>query len=168
MIKFIKALFLVLKIGPEKVLELIQTDPLTGLFNRRGFQEKVLIEVARVNRKKSRFLLVYLDLDDLKKINDLHGHHKGDEAIITFAITVKENLRLMDFAARVGGDEFLVVFSETTEESETAILKRLRDEIKNASIGSCHYDGSESIEEVLLSAERRMRRNKKERKKGRV
>ena len=167
MIKFIKALFLVLKIGPEKVLELIQTDPLTGLLNRRGFEERISVEVARVNRKKSRFLVIYLDLDDLKKINDLHGHHKGDEAIITLAKTLKENIRRTDFAARVGGDEFLVVFSETTEKTEKAILKRLRDEI-SASIGNCHYDGSESIEEVLLSAERRMREDKKERKKGRV
>ena len=108
MMKFIKAFFLVLQIGPEKVLRLQEesiTDPLTGLLNRRGFYERLRIEKSRSDRYGHSFLLAYLDLDNLKKINDTLGHHEGDKALISLAETVKKNIRSTDFAGRLGGDE---------------------------------------------------------------
>lgn len=172
MIKFIKALSLVLKMGPDKILKLQEesrTDSLTGLLNRRGFRERLEIEKVRSDRYGHRFMLVYLDLDDLKKINDLQGHHEGDRALVSLAEVIKRNCRFTDFAGRLGGDEFAIVFSETEEKDDKMILERLGFEVGNASIGHSHYcGGSISVDGVVRHAETMMREAKKGRKaKGR-
>ena len=172
MIRFIRALFLVLKLGPERILRLEEEsriDPLTGLLNRRGFLEKLELEKARSDRYGHGFLLVYLDLDDLKEINDLRGHDEGDRALISLAARVKKSCRQNDFGARLGGDEFAIVFVEV-KGSGDGILGRLSMEAKNASIGSYHYYPSSlsvSVDEILRLAEGEMREEKKRRKVGR-
>ncbi len=172
-IKFVKAVSIVLRIGSDKVLELQEesrTDPLTGLFNRRGFQERIDIEKKRSDRYGHRFLIAYIDMDNLKEINDLQGHHKGDDAIIELSEVIKRNCRSTDFAARLGGDEFVVVFSETSEGDECAIMERLESESGNVSIGYHHYrSNGPPIEGAMRMAETMMREEKKRRKaKGRV
>ena len=139
--RFIKAFLLVLKLGPDRILELereARTDPLTGLLNRRGFLERLKLEIARSDRYDHQFLVVYLDLDGLKEVNDLQGHEEGDRALVSLATTIKKSCRQNDFAARLGGDEFAVVFVETRGRIDEP-LKRMSMEAKNASIGYYRY-----------------------------
>jgi GGDEF domain-containing protein len=94
MINFFKALIVVSREGPEKIEKLkeeAKTDFLTGLLNRRGFQERIEIEKERSERYGHPFLVVYIDMDNLKKINDSKGHHAGDEALISLAENIKKN-----------------------------------------------------------------------------
>ena len=170
MIKFIRALLLVLQMGPEKVLRLREesrTDPLTGLLNRRGFQERMTNEKARSDRYGHGFLVVYLDMDNLKVLNDTLGYHEGDRALKKLAQKIQGIIRSTDFAGRLGGDEFAIVFVET--ETTEGILKRLTTEVTGASIGHYHYRGDASVlvDDIISSAERSMKTNKKSRKAGR-
>ncbi len=170
-LKFIKAVLIVMKIGPDKIERLEReatTDPLTGLLNRRGFQEQLKIEKNRSNRYGHRFLVVYIDIDNLKAINDLQGHDHGDKLIISVTETIKRNCRSTDFAARVGGDEFIIIFTETGEDDAEVIVERLRFEADNVSIGYCqYYKDTISIDGVMRIAETKMREEKRRKAKGR-
>ena len=166
MLKFIKAVSIVLRLGPEKIERLEKdsiTDPLTGLLNRRGFQEHLTIEKERSERYGHSFLIVYVDMDNLKDINDSEGHEAGDKALTSLAKKIEENCRIMDFAARSGGDEFIVVFPETTEEEAEKIVERFR-KIENVSVGYCQYSSGITLEEATKKAEGRMYEEKRKKK----
>ena len=171
MLNFLRAVLLVLQMGPDKVLRLQEesvTDPLTGLLNRRGLRERLLVEKARSDRYRRSFLLVYMDLDGLKEINDTLGHHEGDKALVSLAEKIQKNIRATDFASRIGGDEFVIVFTETAEKK--GVLNRLLADVSGlASIGHYRYCGHEpvSLDEIVHLAESEMRENKKRRKAGR-
>lgn len=85
------------------------TDVLTGLYNRRYFEESVEKEVQRAKRQKTPFSVIGIDLDHLKQINDTYGHSYGDLAIKTIADILKSNARAIDVPARIGGEEFDVL-----------------------------------------------------------
>jgi len=115
----------------EKYRTLSLIDELTGLFNRRGFltfAEQQLSLHARMN--KSLYLL-YSDLDSMKWINDTYGHKEGDFALIIAAEILKKTFRASDVVARIGGDEFAVVFSPTDSDENhvKAIISRLRQNL---------------------------------------
>lgn len=166
-LKWIKAFLVVFKIGPERVLRLVEEtrrDYLTGLLNRRGFEESLGIEVERLKRYGKIFSVLYLDMDDLKLINDSQGHHMGDRAIIAIAKIIQDILRITDFAGRVGGDEFIIVLPETNEQGAMSVIKRIKEKASNISIGySSFYDGL-VVKEVIRTAESRMYKDKRERK----
>ncbi|MBN2703297.1 MAG: GGDEF domain-containing protein [Pontiellaceae bacterium] len=101
-------------------------DPLTGLYNRRYFDETLsdLIEIAtRYHRSLS---LVLIDLDDFKRINDTLGHDAGDIALCRFSALLRANARKADIVCRYGGDEFALLLPETKKESALRIVKRLK------------------------------------------
>lgn len=92
--------------------QLATTDDMTGLLNRRGFNEAFERELDRTNRRVSEGgLLIMIDLDNFKAINDTYGHAAGDEALKLVAETLKRQIRTMDVAARMGGDEFVLLFA---------------------------------------------------------
>lgn len=93
----------------EEVKSQAVTDGLTGLYNRRYFEEYLKKEVTRAMRQQQPFSIVGLDLDHLKQINDKYGHAYGDLAIKTVANVLKKNARSIDTAARMGGEEFNVI-----------------------------------------------------------
>jgi diguanylate cyclase (GGDEF)-like protein len=94
----------------EKIAD---TDYLTGLANRRQFERAFNMEIERVNRGKSRGgLLVMIDLDNFKQINDQHGHQAGDECLRLVADLLDDETRSLDVAARLGGDEFVLIFAD--------------------------------------------------------
>ena len=95
---------------------LAETDELTGLFNRRGFQRELHAAVAAARRYDERGVLVYVDLDGFKPVNDTYGHAAGDEVLRRVARTLNDNVRETDFVGRMGGDEFAVLLTRTTWE----------------------------------------------------
>lgn len=93
--------------------ELADTDPLTGVGNRRVFERRIQDELDRARRYDQVVTVALIDIDDFKRINDTHGHHAGDRVLRQLAALLKRELRTMDFVARIGGEEFVIVLPET-------------------------------------------------------
>jgi len=110
----------------SRVHALATTDALTGLANRRHMQDLLAEEVKRHRRLGHPLCVALLDLDHFKRINDLHGHQGGDEALRHFARTAREALREIDVLARWGGEEFLLMMPATSCEQAMSGLLRLR------------------------------------------
>lgn len=126
------------------------TDALTGLPNRRALLEELPRMWARAEREGRTVLLAFIDLDDFKPVNDLHGHHVGDQLLQTVARQLLGALRDSDFAARMGGDEFVMV-GTGPERSQTAsaVLYELQERLCQATqcdvshtLGLLHYAGA--------------------------
>lgn len=109
----------------RRIRRLARTDELTGLANRRLFDETVEREWGRARRFGRSLCLVYIDLDGFKAFNDSHGHLAGDDVLRQTAIAVNSELRAPDMAARIGGDEFVVVCPETSEAGGKEVVQRL-------------------------------------------
>lgn len=110
----------------DALLEMSRTDPLTGLRNQRAFEERLPDELARAVRYREPLSLLVLDLDDLKGINDSRGHHAGDLALRALADALLLGARQTDFAARVGGDEFVLLAPRTDTQAAAALGERIR------------------------------------------
>lgn len=111
------------------LLKISRTDPLTELLNRRGLEEDLRKEARRALPSGSYSLAMLVDVDDFKKVNDGHGHDAGDQVLKEIARRLKESLRQEDIAARVGGDEFLVLLPDTPPDTGLAVARRLRNSI---------------------------------------
>jgi len=101
-------------------------DPLTGLFDRRSFERLLDMAIARANRYGWKFMLVLLDLDSLKQINDSEGHAAGDAALKDLGERFRQVLRIGDDAARIGGDEFAMILPNTSPEGLDLLMERVR------------------------------------------
>lgn len=109
-----------------KLVQYSTTDTLTGLMNRRQFEDRLDDEIARSNRYGSRFAVLMLDVDDFKHINDSYGHPVGDLALQKIAEVMRTALRGVDTTARLGGDEFAAIVPETEGKDAVAAAQRLR------------------------------------------
>lgn len=110
--------------------EQASTDHLTGLANRRRFERQLDREVARTARHGRPFCLVTLDIDNFKQVNDKYGHDAGDEALRALGRVLQEGTRGIDLAARIGGEEFAVILTETGLEAAIEVADRLRQAMK--------------------------------------
>jgi diguanylate cyclase (GGDEF)-like protein len=145
-------------------------DELTDLYNRRGFvtlAEHQLRVAARVGHQAC---VLFVDLDGMKRINDVHGHSEGDRALVETAELLRQTLRKSDLVARLGGDEFCAVLVDSSDESENAVLERLENAIETRngrgdlpyrlalSVGSARFDprAPRTIDELLDEADRAM------------
>jgi diguanylate cyclase (GGDEF)-like protein len=117
-----------------RVAEQAETDPLTGVFNRRRFWDQLSREVERALRFHHQLSLLIFDVDDFKRINDEHGHLTGDEVIKTMGRVAGEVARSIDFAARYGGDEFAIILIETDAEGAATFAERLRSTVRETEI----------------------------------
>ena len=130
------------------------TDHLTGLANRRRFERQLEREVTRTLRYGRPFCLLLLDIDRFKDVNDTYGHEVGDEAIRRLAIILQAGTRGIDTAARIGGEEFAVILTETDFEGGLEVAERLRLAIKAAEVpGVGHMTASFGVAEFPMSAQ---------------
>lgn len=157
----------------ETVKEQAVTDGLTGLYNRRYFEEYLKKEVTRSLRQKQPFSIIGLDLDFLKQINDKHGHAYGDLAIRTVADVLKKNARSIDTAARIGGEEFNVILPGVEAEGALIAAERIRKAIEDteldtighvtASIGVATFlEHSDNVEELIELTDQAMYQSKRD------
>jgi len=102
-----------------------QTDSLTGLYNHRYFQERFRAELMRVNRAHDSLAVLMLDIDDFKKINDVHSHSVGDHILVRLADIVTSEIRGSDVACRIGGEEFAVIMPSCRADEATRLAERL-------------------------------------------
>ncbi len=154
------------------------TDELTGLYNRRGFFALANHLIKQAKRQKTGLFLLYADLDDLKVINDTWGHYEGDLALIKAAALLKTTYRESDVIARIGGDEFVVVFPIGIPGDDIeSITGRLHKELANLnadtngkgryelsiSVGVACFDPENpcSIDKLLVQADSKMYERKR-------
>lgn len=116
----------------EHERQLARTDPLTGLFGRRAFEERLEHDLALARRRGGALTIAYLDLDNFKTLNDLHGHAEGDRVLRTIGKVLRENRRGGDTAARLGGDEFALVFPDTDQPKAQIVIARLTRDLQRA------------------------------------
>lgn len=120
----------------QKTLQgLAEMDPLTGLPNRRGFDNRLLVEWSRAKRQSEPISLLVIDVDYFKQYNDKHGHQRGDECLRAIARTLASSvLRDTDMAARIGGEEFAVILPNTRASGSLIVAERMRAAIEAALI----------------------------------
>jgi diguanylate cyclase (GGDEF)-like protein len=133
-----------------------RTDDLTGLLNRRAWDEELGRELARADRTGAALCVAVLDLDRFKEYNDMHGHQAGDRFLKQLSGAWSQNLRTGDILARYGGEEFALALPGTNLEHSQQMLDRLRDvlpEDQTCSAGVCQWDGEESAEHLTARAD---------------
>ncbi|MBT4769318.1 MAG: diguanylate cyclase [Rhodospirillaceae bacterium] len=167
----------------EELERISSTDALTGLLNRRVFFEIIRDRMKHAQRTGNRNALCYVDFDNFKLVNDVHGHKKGDEALKYLTVLLKENTRANDVVGRLGGDEFAIWLEENDEEGAAASADKLLESTASLhqfsgspekplglSIGIAVYDPSslESVEDLVSRADEAMYVIKKGSKGGYV
>ncbi len=115
----------------EELKMLSMTDPLTGLFNRRYFRERLFEEVERVKRHNECFTSFVIDIDNFKSFNDRYGHLAGDEVLKGVARAIRDAVRSMDVVARYGGEEFAVILPHTNKKDAYVIAERIRKGVQD-------------------------------------
>ena len=156
----------------QAVKEQAITDGMTGLYNRRYFEEYIKKEAIRAMRQNQKFTVIGIDLDHLKQINDTYGHNYGDIAIKTIAEVLKSNARSIDIAARMGGEEFNLILPAVDIEGGCIAAERIRKAIESvelekighitASLGIATYpDQSDDLEELLELTDQAMYESKR-------
>lgn len=149
----------------KAVQRLALTDPLTGLHNRRAFEQVLEREVEKTRRSRALFALLILDIDHFKQINDRHGHSAGDEALRAVARILVATSRRIDFPTRLGGDEFAVLLPDTAEGDAPFVVRRIQRALDDynqtapiplsVSIGARIVDPA-TPESILAQADRAM------------
>jgi diguanylate cyclase (GGDEF)-like protein len=164
----------------DRLRELSITDELTGLANRRGFFAFAQQQIKQVRRTGERMVLLYADLDNLKTINDSHGHVAGDRALADTAQIFRKTFRDSDIIARMGGDEFAVILVDAPASGIAAVRDRLqkRMDTYNAgaessfrlslSLGMAVFDPAtpSSVDDLIREADSRMYKDKQRKRSG--
>jgi diguanylate cyclase (GGDEF)-like protein len=139
-----------------KLEEVARTDDLTGLPNRRAWNQELEREVARARREGQALCVAVIDLDRFKEYNDLHGHQAGDRLLGEIAATWSQRLRATDVLARYGGEEFVVALPDCDLHDGRVLMERLREgppADQTCSIGLVQWNGREGPDELLGRAD---------------
>jgi two-component system, cell cycle response regulator len=167
-----------LKSDYQKLSELVHTDSLTGLYNYRHFTAAIEQEMERSRRTGQPTILIMLDYDHFKKVNDNWGHNNGNRALILLASCLRNTLRKFDTACRYGGEEFAIILPGTDLATGVKVAERLRKTIAltplviddnqsvklTISLGVALYQGNqkETAEKLIKLADTQLYRAKKE------
>jgi diguanylate cyclase (GGDEF)-like protein len=152
------------RIGSIEAEALARADSLTGLGNRRAFDEALIAEIARARRIGSPLSLLLADLNDFKEINDAHGHLAGDNCLREVAATFREEVRLHDQCFRWGGDEFVAILTESDSVGAAQIAQRVASAVAEhcrqpdgepLTIGAAHAELTETMtaDDLLAAAD---------------
>ena len=157
----------------ETLDALAHHDPLIPLPNRRGFRRELDRLIARVHRYGTKAAVLYVDVDDLKFVNDSHGHHGGDEALLCVSKVLVDGLRRSDFVARIGGDEFGILLENADHQIARETASRIHELITackfehdgqhvplSVSIGVGMIEVNDSADDVMNRADAEMYRDK--------
>ena len=165
--------------GIEDVMSLYIKDPLTGILNRRGFEQRISELFDKDGNKLKDMAIVSIDMDELKYINDTFGHNEGDEAIKEISRSIESALEADEFVARMGGDEFEAVIILTDSGRLGKFIRTVRRTIReinqsgnyqfelSASIGTCELTDWHSLTDCMKKADKAMYLEKKAKKKNR-
>ncbi len=159
-----------LKQMEKRLLDLSLIDDLTGLNNRRGFLVLSAQFMEMVKRMSLKAAVIFIDLDNMKMINDTYGHAEGDQALIDIAVLLRQHSRSSDILSRYGGDEFMAIGIESTPQSAETMLARLQEKMAefnaesgrkyplSISYGISHFDHthSSSLESLIKEADQAM------------
>jgi two-component system cell cycle response regulator len=115
----------------DELREQAFVDSLTGCYNRRGFDEHLRVELVRARRYERPLGLMLLDVDGFKAINDEFGHQGGDHVLRRLSGLLTESFRTTDVVSRYGGDEFAVIFPETSPEGTVKLARRIREQVES-------------------------------------
>jgi diguanylate cyclase (GGDEF)-like protein len=148
-----------------RVEAMARTDELTGLPNRRAWDEELRREAARAGRLGTSLAVVLLDLDRFKAFNDSHGHQEGDKLLHEAALAWRTVLRVTDFIARYGGEEFAVLLPAASPEGGLEVVERLRQATpmgQTCSAGVAFWNATDTPEEVVRRADEALYEAKRE------
>ena len=144
------------------------TDPLTGTYNRRFMEQRLVEEISKARRYSFQLSVLLFDLDHFKQVNDVHGHQAGDQVLIEISALVNEQLRDSDILSRYGGEEFLIIAPNTGPPEAALLAERLRARIEaqgflqgdegiqqpelqvTVSIGLASFGDNSDNEEILI------------------
>jgi diguanylate cyclase (GGDEF)-like protein/PAS domain S-box-containing protein len=154
----------------EELYKLAITDPLTGLYNRRFMLDQLMRVKLMAERYSIPFSVLFIDLDNFKKINDIYGHEMGDRVLKATANVIKSCLRRTDIPSRWGGEEFLVLLENTGLQEAVDVAERIRKEIETEpvegflkitiSIGVAQYSKGEDVDSLIDRADKALYRAK--------
>lgn len=151
--------------------ELSRTDFLTGVLNTREFIRSAKLEIQRSLRYHHPLTIVYIDLNNFKRVNDTYGHHTGDQVLREVAQAMQSNLRSSDLVGRLGGDEFAILFVEADGQAASQAIEKIRNVLLQG-VGQMQYPISisagmvsyqtptDTIEEMLTKADQQMYQEK--------
>ncbi|MFY9167473.1 MAG: sensor domain-containing diguanylate cyclase [Desulfomonilia bacterium] len=166
----------------EEIKALAFQDPLTGLLNRRAMERALSREMGRARRYEGRLSVVFIDLDDFKKVNDTLGHDNGDELLTYAAAIMRRMVRQTDLVSRFAGDEFVIILPETSPQEAEHLIHRMQEYFKahpltlagtpvpvSFSYGIASMDMAEAEDPagILKKADELLYKNKREKKASR-
>lgn len=118
----------------QQLLDLSIRDPLTGIYNRHFYNQKIEEEIQRFQRYHNEFSLIMFDIDHFKNVNDLYGHDMGDKVLIEYTKLVSSTLRKTDIFCRIGGEEFVIILPHTPIDEAKSLAEKLRIQIEEHKI----------------------------------
>mgnify|MGYP001345742948 CR=1 FL=1 len=154
-----------LKIANDKIVEISRRDPLTQLYNRRYFEEKIKEMISLARRHSQPLSIIMTDIDKFKVVNDSFGHDAGDRVLVDYALLMRENTREEDLVARFGGEEFVIALPYTDGNQASLLAERLRKRLSQldllgnghlvtASYGVSQWKQNEDITDLLKRADK--------------
>ena len=151
--------------------ELAERDPLTGLFNRRAFQQRLLTELENTRSSGRAFMYVMIDVDDFKAINDTHGHARGDAVLRDLAAALLRGSRVNDIIGRYAGDEFVVLLPGVDRTLARVLVERLsttlREQHLSCSLGAALFpQDADNASDLLAAADSALYETKRAGKNG--
>jgi diguanylate cyclase (GGDEF)-like protein len=138
-------------------------DELTGMLNRRGILQVLTCELKDAQREESHTSVLMIDLNDFKRINDTRGHAAGDEVLRSVAESIRTTIRARDRVGRLGGDEFLVVLTNTDAEEAHGLIDRIRQcsSVASLAVGSATGQGADLADVLIRRADEAMYADKR-------
>ncbi|MCF7929654.1 MAG: diguanylate cyclase [Spirochaetales bacterium] len=164
-----------LRFAIQQVKKQARTDDLTGVFNRRAAYELLKKHINLSRRENYSLVICYIDIDNLKEMNDRYGHEAGDRLIVTTADAILDRIRKSDYVFRMGGDEFMLLFPKAEVEEARSLIERIqaalgREEINRLPVefsygfSTFRPESKETLEELIGRADQSMYRLKQQKK----